>query len=502
MRLARNLIAGLANSVWSALVGLAVVPFYLRYLGIEAYGLIGFFVTVQALLQFLDMGLAPTINREVARYSASGDLKETGSLLHTLAVVYWGIAAAIALLLTALSPVIAEYWLQSKELAHESVSHAVLLMGLVIACRWPVSLYQGVLIGAQRIVVSSTIGIMMVTVGNFGAVAVLAFVSPTIEAFFVWQAAVSLVYTATVQWAAWRVIGPLKHRRFSVVELKRIWRFSAGMSGIAVSGLVFTQLDKVILSRTLGLGEFGHYMLATVVMSGMYLLVTPMFNVLYPRLSALVVSSNTERLTDLYRLGTRMFAVVLFPTAMLLAVFPESLVEIWTGDPDVAAIVSPVISLLVVGTALNGVMFLPYALQLAYGMTWIPLTLNIVLMCLMVPLVALLAHAYGAIGGGMAWVTVEVVYMVLGTALTHRHLLRGLGARWLFQDIGIPLAVAILTGLVGRYVIQRLDISVHEELMLGAGFAMFSSALILALSPQLRAAIWRYMGWKAYATEL
>lgn len=59
MSLSRNLLAGLANSIWTALIGLAVVPLYLKYLGIEAYGLIGFFVTTQALLQLLDMGLAP-----------------------------------------------------------------------------------------------------------------------------------------------------------------------------------------------------------------------------------------------------------------------------------------------------------------------------------------------------------------------------------------------------------------------------------------------------------
>ena len=63
MRLRENLLAGFASAIWSALLGLAVVPFYLEYLGIEAYGLIGFSVTMQALLQLLDMGLASTINR-------------------------------------------------------------------------------------------------------------------------------------------------------------------------------------------------------------------------------------------------------------------------------------------------------------------------------------------------------------------------------------------------------------------------------------------------------
>ena len=187
MRLGRNLLAGLASSAWTALVSLAVVPFYLKYLGIEAYGLIGFFVTTQILLQLLDLGLAPAINREVARGYASGNLDEARSLLRTLAVIYWGMAAAIALIVVGLAPFIAKYWLQSNHLSQETVTHAMMLMGLVIACRWPIGLYLSALMGAQRLTVSSSVSIAMVTLGSFGAVGVLAFVSPTIQAFFIWQ---------------------------------------------------------------------------------------------------------------------------------------------------------------------------------------------------------------------------------------------------------------------------------------------------------------------------
>ncbi|MDP1620620.1 MAG: oligosaccharide flippase family protein, partial [bacterium] len=286
MRLSHNLLAGLANSIWLALIGLAVVPLYLKYLGIEAYGLIGFFATTQALLQLLDMGLAPTINREVARCSASGNLKEAGKLLHSLAIVYWIMAGIIALIVIALAPLIAQYWIQSKTITPETISHAVMLMGLVVASRWPIGLYQGALMGAQRLTVSSSVSITMATVGNLGAVAVLAFVSPTIEAFFIWQAGVGLVYAFIMREAAWWVIGRTKHIQFDISALKRIWRFSAGMSGVAVSGIILMQLDKVLLSRILSLEDFGRYALAGVVSSGLYVLLTPTFNVIYPRLSA------------------------------------------------------------------------------------------------------------------------------------------------------------------------------------------------------------------------
>ena len=190
MKLGWNLLAGLTNSVWSALISLAVVPLYLKYLGIEAYGLIGFFATTQALLQLLDMGLTPTINREVARCSAAGNMRDARNLLHTLAVVYWVTAVVIALLIFTSAPLIASHWLQSSRISQDALINALMLMGLVIACRWPTGLYQGALMGMQRLTVSSKINIVMITFGNLGAVGVLAWISPTIQAFFIWQAGV------------------------------------------------------------------------------------------------------------------------------------------------------------------------------------------------------------------------------------------------------------------------------------------------------------------------
>ncbi len=493
----RNLLAGLTNSIWSALIGLAVVPFYLKYLGIEAYGLIGFFVTTQAVLSLLDMGMAPTINREVARCSALGNLKEAGKLLHTLAVVYWCMAGAIALLIMALAPLIAGYWLQSKQLSPQTISHVVMMMGLVVACRWPIGLYQGALIGAQRLTVSSGINMAMVTTGSLGTVAVLAFVSPTIEAFFIWQACIGLVYAITIRWAAWRIIGKTKQNGFEVGKLKSVWRFTAGMSGIGLTALVFTQLDKVILSKMLGLEEFGYYMLATLVVSGLYVLISPVFNVVYPRMTELVATGDTEKLIGLYRLGTRMLASMIFPIAMMLAVFAEDLVLVWTGNQNIASSVAPVISLLAMGSALHGVMHFPYALQLAYGMTRLPLMINSILMIVLFPLIILFALTYGALGGAMAWLVLHVLYVLLGTWLTHRRLLKGVGARWMLQDVGIPLMLSIFVGLIGRnYVAQSEEYSVFVKLIGGGGLVLVASALSILVSHQLRTVVLSSLGWK------
>lgn len=469
MTLGRNLLAGLINSIWTALVGLAVVPFYLKYLGMEAYGLIGFFVTTQAVLSLLDMGMAPTINREVARCATVGSLREAGRLLHTLAIIYWSMAGAIVLLILALAPWIAEYWLQSKQLSREAILNAVMLMGLVIACRWPIGLYQGALIGAQRLAISSCINIAMVTIGSVGAVAVLAFVSPTIEAFFIWQACVGLVYAITIRSAAWRIIGRVDQLIFDIDKLKSVWRFTAGMSGVAISGIVLMQLDKVILSRMLGLEDFGRYTLAGVFASGLYTLLTPVFNVIYPRLSALVVTNDAQKLVDLYRSGTRLLSSFIFPIAIGASLLAKEILTLWTGNPSIAEASAPIVSLLLIGTALNGVMHFPYALQLAFGMTRIPLIIAVSLSVILVPMIVYFTRTYGAVGGGLAWLLLNVLYLLFGTWLTHKYLFMGMALDWLIRDVGAPLCISLLIVLGGW---QLLDAGEDRVMNLLVGCAL------------------------------
>ena len=116
MRLGWNISIALANSAWTALAGFIATPFYLHYLGIEAYGLVGFFTTMLVLLQLLDMGLAPTMNREVARYSVAGRISGAGNLLHSMELIYWGISIALAVVVFAASGWIGTNWIQTSAL--------------------------------------------------------------------------------------------------------------------------------------------------------------------------------------------------------------------------------------------------------------------------------------------------------------------------------------------------------------------------------------------------
>ena len=464
-----------------------MVPLYIRYLGTESYGLIGFFVTIQILLQLLDLGLSSTLNREVVRHKASGDMQEARNLLHSLAVVYWVMAIVIALIMFTLAPYIAKYWLHPESLSQSTVINALILMGLTVACRFPGGLYSGALMGLQKIALLSSYTSIVATISSLGVICVLAFISQTIEAFFIWQASVGIVSVIVLRFITWREMNDIdKGSEFSRDSLMKIWRFSAGMATLAAAGVVLIQIDKILLSNLLSLEDFGKYSLAWVLASSLYVILFPIFNVIYPRFTSLVAKGDTEVLMHLYRLLTCLLTSILFPLAVLVGVFAEDILYVWTTNETLAREVAPILRLLLIGSAINGVMIFPYALQLAYGKIKMSLKICVVLIIITLPMTIFLAQKFGSIGGAYSWVIMNCIYLFWGSFLTHRSMLKKIGIKWLVRDVLMPFIFSILVlSIVGGWV-GGLGMSHEINILVGIIIGLIAVLLLLLSAPSVK----------------
>ena len=139
--------------------------------------------------------------------------------------------------------------------------------------------------------------------------------------------------------------------------------------GISFFGLLLMQADKVILSRLLTLTAFGYYTFAAVVASSVFIIVVPVFTAVFPRFSQLVAADNETALRKLYHESCQLVSVLLLPMALIVGLFAPELLLVWTRNPELVTHTHLLVSLLVTGSALNGLMNVPYALQLAAGWT-------------------------------------------------------------------------------------------------------------------------------------
>jgi O-antigen/teichoic acid export membrane protein len=447
-----DLVANFAGQGGSTMVGLALVPIYLKFLGVEAYGLIGFYALLQGATQVLDLGLSPTMNREMARYSVEPEKAETArDLVRTLEVVYWGIGVLIAVVLLGASPVIASRWIKAGAIPIDVVQQSIMCMALLAALQWPLTFYQGSLLGLHKQLLLNGLQIAMVTLRFVGTILVLWKVSRSITSFFIWQIIAGAIHVTLITIFLWRSLPPAQRpARVKFTLIRSIWRFSAGMSGITLSALILTQVDKVILSKLLSLEMFGYYSLAITVAGGLAVIIKPIFNTLFSRFSALSAQHNIDALRILYHQSSQLLAVLILPLGCVIAFFSFEVLWVWTRNAPVARNAAAITSLLVIGYTINGLMNLPYLLQLANGWTGLGLRINGAFIVTLVPAIFFMTVRFGAIGAGAVWVALNVIYILVGVPLTHRRLLKGESKRWYMEDVLFPLIGPLLLACIAR----------------------------------------------------
>ena len=451
--LRKNIAANYVGRAWMVVMSVAFIPLYLDFLGVEAYGLIGIFFVLQATFSLLDLGLGTTLNRELARRSAGeADAGAVRSLVRSLELLSWVLAAVLAAALILAAPVIASDWVQPQDLDPADIERAIVMMGLALAFRWPLALYTGGLMGLQRHVALNQIIVVASTVQAGGAALVLWWIAPTVEAFFTWQVIAAAAQAGVTMLVLWRGLPRGVGTRFDPSLLRGVWRFAAGITGTTVIAVLMTQLDKLILSRLLSLEALGYYLLAWLLASGLIQITTPVTTALFPRLSQMVELGEGGEFVRLYHRSAQAISVMVAPPAAVLMLFGSDVIRLWTGSAEIAANTAPLLALLAAGTMLNCIMILPFVAQLAHGWTRLSVLYHVAAAVVLVPAVVVLARVYGAAGAATVWLALNAGYVIILIQLMHRRILRGEKRRWYLVDNAAPLVPALVVAGLWRLV--------------------------------------------------
>lgn len=489
----RDVLVNLTGKLWSALVSFFFVPFFTRLLGVEAYGLVGLFTTLQTVLLLLDFGFSTALNRALSATGRAAIPKNIQHLAGTLERVFSAFSIVILCVVFMVSPWLTTNWIALHSLDPTSVTTALQLMGLAIAVQLPFLLYAGGLSGLGRQTFLNVVMVFCVTL-RFGGGLLILNIWPTILAFFAWQVLVAALQSLWARHVFFRDLR-IKANLPSDGEdsFRKHYRFATGVGLTAALGVILTQLDKLMLSKLLSLADYGYYMLAWTLSSTILMLAGPVVSAFFPRLSAEVALKNGKP-EDIYHVGCQLVSVAVVPAGLLLMLFPDVILNLWLGEPAVVEKTSRLLTLLTLGSLLNTFAQMPHALQLAFGFPRFGLYANILLVTLTVPALYLGVGEAGVEGAAWVWVALNAVYVVVGVPLMHLWMLQGSFMRWLWHDVLLPMGVAFsLLSVAGYLLIIRVGQAIYAPVCLVLLYMMAAGACILVL-PNARDLVSTWLG--------
>lgn len=490
--LKHSLITNFASQIITAALSIVMVPIYVRHLGVEAYGLIAINAVLLAWVQVLDLGLSPTLCRELGSLRAgTGSKVEVSLLLESLEKLIIGLCAVLLVLSIFVAPFFADRWLKTTSLPVHDIRIAFVLMMFTASARWLSALYRGGVVGIDRQVALNGIVVTFALIRSVLVVPLIALV-PRIEVFFSWQFA-AIVGEA----AAMRIL--LGHSidarffsmRFSLSVLLSRAKLSLSIAFSAFMWAWTSQIDKVILSKMLPLSAFAVFSMATLLAGGIMLLANPIQQAFIPQLTAESFGGGA-RIRRMYLLATEVTSIAVIPVAAIFACAPDSVFRLWSASAPATPEALRTLQCYAVGNACSVIAALAFLVQYAKGDLSLHLKGNVGFLALFIPAVLYGAIHHGAVGVAYAWLGVNIILLLGWVAIVHSKFLPGLNGSW-YRGLAARVAMVGAVG-VALYQAELSSFSRIELFFILSGGWIAMVAATVVVSPIVQRKAWTMIG--------
>lgn len=440
-----NILASYASQIYLIIISIAILPVYIKYMGAEAYGLVGFFAMLQGLFSLLDFGLTPTISRQTAQYNAGAETAlNFRRLFRALSSIFVVIAVLGGGVLFLLNHYIAKNWLKLENLNIQDILFCLQIMAICVSLRWMTGLYRGVISGFEQIVWLSVINSIIATLRFPGVLLYMYYFGFTIRSFFVFQFFIAILEFLLLAIKSLLLLPKVESNQligWSLKPVKTVLSFALTIAFTSSVWVLFTQLDKFVLSGILSLSDYGYFTLAVLVAGGILQLSAPISAPIMPRMARLEGENQHEQMRQVYLNATQFIAVIVVTAGIVLAGVAKPVLYAWTGDMALATQAAPVLQLYALGNALLALSAFPYYLQYAKGNLKYHFIGSIISVAIIVPSVIWAATHYGAIGAGWVWFLMQAVYLVFWVSYVHIKIEPNINILW-FKSF-LPSLVAV-----------------------------------------------------------
>jgi len=457
--------------ITGAIIGLVSVPIYMRMLGQENFGIVSFSLTIQNLASLLDLGLAPTVSREIAKQQNKIRKSE---VISTFEVVYWTLAVALLCLSIVLANLASNHWLQVVPGQERDVATALSIALAAISIRWPVAFYTGTLQGLGYTVNAQLLSTVFVIIKTFGGLFVIVANPGSILSLFAWNLLVAIAEILSFKKCSQKKVQDevKKESRFKLSVLRDLWRPAVGLGAIAAFGTITSNTDRILLGRYLTLGEFGRYASFAALAGGFAIGAGAVCSVYFSRMAKVSASPNGLRTSVHIRSALNMILWPTIPVFAFLLVFSNEIAFIWLGENHSLGDKYHIFKILILAGWVNALANPFYTAALAGGRKKILFVINLASASILIPLYILAIPSFGAIAAASGALLQNCFVLIV---LAYTYYKSFAHFKWVFRWLLVFLSTALLLILIKIHLPgPPANVSV---LLAAAGVVLLAAAL-------------------------
>jgi O-antigen/teichoic acid export membrane protein len=327
-KLLKSSIFRVIEIVTVTLISLALTPYLIKHLGDENYGLWLLILSTLGWFNFIDLGFASAVKREIAIALEKRDNQRI-NIVFSVAVVLFGtlgVVAASCILILALVPELLGITIESQETAAIALS----ILAIKVLLDFIMNSFHGFFTAYLRMDIDANISLLNTMIKS--ALVFYLIVDLNIYGAVIATIAADIVAHCLKVYYAKKLNNGFKFslKFVSFNEIKHLFSYSKHLVAAGIANTILKRSDPVVISHIMGLKFVALYGVINNLINQIESLVIAIVGVFNPMLNRLVARNGA--IDDVFKhiVDVNFFVVILLYTP--LAILAEDFIFLWIGS--------------------------------------------------------------------------------------------------------------------------------------------------------------------------
>jgi len=400
--LARNTVLNFVGQIIPLVVGIITIPYVVRGLGTEEFGVLSIAWVLLGYFGFFDLGLGRATTKFVAECLGRGEMDQLPKWIWTSLGFQLVFGLTGTAVVAGLVPFLVDQVLKiPPELIGDTKVSFFILAGslpIVLATNG----FRGVLEAAQRFDLVNYVRVPANT---------LVFLLPALGLPFglrlpgiIFLLVLARVGAMLAFLAFCIKIYPNLRKRFSFDSrlLRPLAVFGGWITVSNVVGPLMTYMDRFFIGALLSMAAVGYYTAPYEAVTRLSVVPGSLVATLFPAFSSLGATGSSQRSEQICARSVKFLLLALGPALCLIPVFAHEILRVWLGG-DFAQKSSSVLQILAIGVLLNCLSFVPLTLLQAIGRPDLTAKFHLLETPIYFILMWFLVRRFGITGAALAW---------------------------------------------------------------------------------------------------
>jgi O-antigen/teichoic acid export membrane protein len=412
---AKDTLWNLLGNVFPIIVGLWSIPFLLKSIGFELFGILTIIWSIIGYFSLFDLGLGRAITYLIAMNRDKNILHHYKTFSESLGMsVLFGFVGTIILIF--FSEKLAYCWLGISAINQCSVFNTLLLTAIAIPLTTMTSILKGTLEGFELFRILNIVKILF-GISNFVVPAVVVYFCGSNIILIVLGLVLTRFVFLIIHFIILRNCTPIRKIYIKLHVNSQLLKIGSGMTVSTIIGPMMVLGDRFLMSYVLGVDKVAFYSIPFDLVVKLIVIPASFSSMLYPKISAI---NNGLIIGGLYKKSRLIISLIMTPICLFVYFFSFQILNLWLGS-NVANSSYMILSCLSIGVLFNSISQVPFTFLHSIGKVWDTAFIHIFEIAIYTVLLLFSLHYYGIIGAGFAFtIRCAIDYILLNHFLNKR----------------------------------------------------------------------------------